>query len=335
MLRFIGKRLLMMIPIMLGIILVVQIFITITPGDPVRLMSGDLLSEEEMEELRVQLGLRDPFFVRYVNYIKNILRGDFGTSYRTHRPVLTEIMSRFPYSLLLVSVSLALALAIGIPIGIYAATHQYSWKDNLSIIAALFCVSMPSFWFALMLIQLFAVKLRIFPPSGVDRWIGWVLPSVTLALEYCATIARQTRSNMLEVIRQDYITTARAKGLAERKVRYRHALKNAIIPVIMIVGQIFGRALGGSMIFEVIFSIPGLGAYTISALQNRDYPVIMSSVLILSTLFAVVLLIVDVIFALVDPRIRSQYIGKNKRKKPPVTQQPLKPLESVEGGNAS
>lgn len=317
MLKFIAKRLLMMIPIMLGITLVVQIFVVITPGDPVSIMGGSIFTEEEMEAIRVDLGLRDPFFVRYFNYIKNVLHGDFGESYRTHRPVLDEMMSRFPYSLLLVSISMLISLAIGIPLGIYAAMHQYSWKDNAAIIASLFCVSMPSFWFALMLIQLLSVKLRIFPPSGVDNWIGWVLPAITLALAHTATIARQTRSNMLEVIRQDYITTARAKGLSGRTVRYRHALKNAIIPVIMMVGQIFGRAIGGSMIFEVIFSIPGLGAYTISALQARDYPVIMSSVLILSTLYAVVLLVVDVIFAIVDPRIRSQYAGKKKRKKAP------------------
>ena len=317
MLRFIGKRLLMLIPIMLGIILVVQIFITITPGDPVELMGGDLMSEEEKEALRIELGLRDPFFVRYFNYIKDLLHGDFGTSYRTSRPVWTEMMARFPYSILLVTISMLISLGIGIPIGIYAATHQYSWKDNASIIASLFCVSMPNFWFALMLVQLLAVKMRVVPSSGVDTWTGWILPSIALALSYTATIARQTRSNMLEVIRQDYITTARAKGLSERKVRYRHALKNAIIPVIMIVGQIFGRAIGGSMVFEVIFSIPGLGAYTISALQGRDYPVILSNVLILSTLFAVVLLLVDVVFALVDPRIRSQYVSKKKKKKAP------------------
>lgn len=313
MLKFVLKRLLMLIPTMLGITLVVLIFITITPGDPVRLMSGDLLTEEEMEELRVEMGLRDPFIVRYFHYIGDVLHGDFGVSYRTHRPVITEMLQRFPYTLLLVSVSMVLSLGIGIPLGIYAATHQYSWKDNAAIIGSLFCVSMPNFWFALMLIQLFAVKLRWVPPAGVEHWVGWILPSITMALAHTATIARQTRSNMLEVIRQDYITTARAKGQSEAKIKYRHALKNAVIPVIMIVGQTFGRALGGSMIFEVIFSIPGLGSYTISALQNRDYPVIQSSVLILSTLFALVLLLVDVVFALVDPRIRSQYAKKRHK----------------------
>lgn len=313
MLRFIINRLLLLIPTMLGITLIVLFFITITPGDPVRAMAGDQLSEEEMEELRVSMGLKDPFFVRYVKYIKNVLKGDFGTSYRTKRAVLDEIQQRFPYTLFLVSVSMLLSIGIGIPLGIYAATHQYSWKDNAAIVASLFCVSMPNFWFALMLVQLFCVKWRLFPTAGVDTWKGWVLPAIASALSHAATIARQTRSNMLEVIRQDYITTARAKGLSERVVRYKHALKNAVIPVIMIAGSTFGLALGGSMIFEVVFSIPGLGAYTISALQNRDYPVIQGSVLIMSTILALVLLIVDVIFAIVDPRIRSQYSGRRKK----------------------
>ncbi len=313
MLKFILKRLLLLIPTMLGITLIVLVFITITPGDPVRLMSGDQLSEEQMEEMRVSMGLRDPFPVRYVKYIKNVLSGDLGTSYRTKRLVVTEMLQRFPYTLLLVVISMVISLGLGIPLGIYAATHQYTWKDNTAILATLFCVSMPNFWFALVLVQFFAVKLHILPNAGIQNWTGWILPAITMALGYTASTARQMRSNMLEIIRQDFVTTARAKGLSETKVRYRHALKNAIIPVITLVGQTFGRALGGAMVFEVIFSIPGLGSYTLSALQSRDYPVIQSSVLILSTLFAIVLLIVDVVFALVNPTIRAQYVKKKSK----------------------
>ena len=317
MLRYIIRRLLLMIPTLLGITLIVLLFIMITPGDPARQMLGNDASEEEVEELRVEMGLRDSFPVRYANYLKNILHGDFGKSYRTKRAVIDEIMIRYPYSLLLVCISLVLAVLIGIPLGIYAATHQYSWKDNAAIFASLFCVSMPGFWFALMLIQLLCVKLQILPPSGVDNWKGWILPAVTSALGFAATIARQTRSNLLEVIRQDYITTARAKGQTERKVLYRHALKNAVIPVIMIVGGIFGMAMGGSMISEVIFSIPGLGSYTLSGLNARDYPVIQTSVLFMSLLFAVVLLLIDIAFAIVDPRIRSQYARRKKKTEKP------------------
>lgn len=314
MLRYIIRRLLLLIPTLLGITAIVLLFITITPGDPARLQLGDWATDEQVEELREELGLNDPYIVRYVNYIKNILHGDFGTSYKTGRPVITEILQRYPYSLMLVTFSLIFSILIGIPIGIYAATHQYSWKDNASIFASLFCVSMPAFWFALILIQVICVKLRILPPSGVDDWKGWVLPIFTGSLGFAATIARQTRSNMLEVIRQDYITTARAKGQFENKILYRHALKNAVIPVIMVVGSIFGMAMGGSMISEVIFSIPGLGNYTVSALQSRNYPVIQTSVLFMSTLFAIVLLIIDVVFAIVDPRIRSQFARKKRVK---------------------
>jgi peptide/nickel transport system permease protein len=311
---YIVKRLLMLIPVLLGISLVVLLLIDITPGDPARMMLGTQATEEKVQQVREDLGLNDPLPVRYARFIWDVLHGDFGTSYMTGRPVVDEMMQRFPYTLLLVTISLILSILFGIPLGVYAATHQYSWKDNAAMFVSLFCVSMPSFWFALMMIRLFGVNLRWLPLSGVSNWKGWILPCVSMALGLTAIIARQTRSNLLEVIRQDYITTARAKGLSEGRVIYRHALKNALIPIIMIIGGIFGSLLGGALISEVIFSIPGLGQYTMTGLANRDYPVIQGSVLILSTLFAIIILIVDVIFALVDPRIRSQYIRRGKRK---------------------
>ena len=310
MLRYTIKRLLMIIPIMLGIALVVMIFIDLTPGDPARMVLGDHASEEDLAAFREEMGLDDPFIVRYVRFVGNVVRGDFGNSFATGRPVFDEMMQRFPFTLLLVTLSMLLSIMIGIPIGIYAAVNQYSWKDNASIFASLFCVSMPSFWFALILVQLFSVRLGLLPAAGIMTWQGWILPVISLALGFSAVIARQMRSNMLEVIRQDYITTARAKGQTERKVLYRHALKNALIPVIMIVGAIFGLSLGGMLIAEVIFSIPGLGTYTLAGLQGRDYAVIKGSVFILSTLFAVIILIIDLVFAIVDPRIRSQFAGK-------------------------
>jgi peptide/nickel transport system permease protein len=285
----------------------------ITPGDPARLLLGDQVSEEEVDALRHEMGLYDAFPVRYVKYINDIFHGDFGKSFRTKSPVLQEILWRLPYSLTLVGFSMLLAVCIGIPLGIYAATHQYSWKDNAAIFASLFCVSMPNFWFALLLIQALCVKINLLPSSGIDNWKSWILPVVTCALGYAATVARQTRSNLLEVIRQDYITTARAKGQTEGKVLYRHALKNAVIPVIMVLGSLFGHAMGGSMITEAVFSIPGLGNYMISSLTSRDYPVIQTCVLFMSTLFCIVLLLIDVIFAVVDPRIRSQYARKKTK----------------------
>jgi peptide/nickel transport system permease protein len=312
--KYILKRLLLLIPVMLGIVLVVQILIDLTPGDPARMMLGSQATEEKVQEVRESLGLNDPLPVRYFRFLGQIVQGDFGTSYMTNRAVADEMMQRFPYTLLLVVLSLILSIALGIPIGVYAATHQYSWKDNTAMFLSLFCVSMPSFWFALLLIRQFSVTWRILPISGVEHWQGWILPCVATAIGLIASIARQTRSNMLEVIRQDYITTARAKGLPETTVRYRHALKNAMIPIIMIVGGIFGMLLGGALIVEVIFGIPGLGQYTMTGLSNRDYPVIQSSVLIMSTLFALIMLFVDIIFAMVDPRIRSQYSSGSRRK---------------------
>jgi peptide/nickel transport system permease protein len=247
--------------------------------------------------------------------LDQIIHGDFGTSFMTKRPVFAEMILRMPYTLKLVSISLGVAVLAGIPLGVYAATHHNTWKDNGAMFISLFFVSMPVFWFALLLIRFFGVELRWFPLSGIDTWQSWVMPIVATSLGFVATIARQTRSNMLEVIRQDYIVTAKAKGLPEQKVIYRHALKNAMIPVIMVIGNMFGLLIGGALITEVIFGIPGLGQYTIAGLTGRDYPVIQGSVFILSVMFSLVILIVDVVFAIVDPRIRSQYGGKGNKKR--------------------
>jgi len=308
--KYILRRLLALIPTLLIITFMVQLFLIITPGDPAELMSDNDATEEEIEALRESMGLNDPLMVRYFNYLKGLFKGDFGKSFRTKNPVKDDILRRFPYTLILVFVSLVMAIILGIPTGIFAATHQNTWKDSLSILLALFFVSMPSFWFALLLIQGLCVKLHLLPVSGIANWKGWILPCLTTALAYAASITRQMRSNMLEVIRQDYITTARAKGQTERKVIYKHALKNAIIPIIMTVGSVFGRALGGSMVTETIFGIPGIGTYTMTALTQRDYPVIQTNVLFLSVIYCLMLLLTDVAFAIVDPRIRGQYSGK-------------------------
>ena len=312
--RYIIKRLLMLIPVLLGISLVVLILIDITPGDPARMMLGAQATQQQVDDLRQSMGLNDPLPIRYVRFIGDILQGDFGTSLMTKRPVAADMLERFPYTLTLVALGTVLSVLIGIPVGIYAATHHHTWKDNTAIFLSLIAVSMPGFWFALLLIRFFGVQLGWLPISGVKDWTGWILPCVAMALGLTAIIARQMRSDMLEVLRQDYITTARAKGLPERKVIYRHSLKNAMIPVIMVIGGIFGVSLGGSLITEVIYSIPGLGQYIMTGLNNRDYPVIQSGILIISAMFAVIILLVDIVFALVDPRIRSQYVGQGKRK---------------------
>jgi peptide/nickel transport system permease protein len=316
MIKYIIKRLLMFIPILLGICFICLIFIDIAPGDPAEIIVGiedkDGKRAEKVEAVREELGLNDSFVVRYVRFIGNALKGDFGQDYYTKRPVGPDIMSRFPYTLTIAFLSTVLSVVVGIPLGIYAATHQYTWKDNAAILLTLVFVSMPSFWFALLLVRLFSVQLGWLPVSGIKTWVGWILPTVSLALASAAGFARQARSNMLEVIRQDYITTARAKGQSEMFIRYRHALKNAALPLIMIVGGLFGMQLGGALIAEVVFSIPGLGQYTLTGLTNRNYPVIQASVLFISTIFCIIILLIDILFAFIDPRIRSAYI-KPKR----------------------
>ena len=312
--RYILKRLLWMIPIILGVSLILAILLEFTPGDPARIILGNNATDENVAELRAEMGLDRPLLVRFGEFIWKAIQGDLGTSYFTKNSVADEIMARFPYTLLLVCISMVIALATGIPIGVYAATHQYTWKDNTAIFFSLFCVSMPNFWFALILVQIFATKLGWLPPLGIDSWTSWIMPAVSVAIGYSATIARQTRSSMLEQIRQDYVITARAKGQSERKVIYSHALKNALIPIVVVIGNVFGMSLGGAVVAEQIFSIPGLGTYTLNALTSRDYPAVQGSVLFFAILYSLVILIVDLVFAFVDPRIRSQYSRSKKKK---------------------
>jgi peptide/nickel transport system permease protein len=315
MIRYIAKRLLQFIPILLGISFIALVFIDISPGDPARIIAGIEKQEWEVEQIREELGLNDHLLVRYAKFVSGVVRGDFGTTYYTKRPVGPDMMQRFPYTFLIATASILLAVLIGIPLGIYAATHQYTWKDNSAILLSLIFVSVPAFWFALLLVQVFAVWLGWLPVSGILSWKGWVLPTLSLALGYAAGLARQARSNMLEVIRQDFITTARAKGQSEIVIRYRHALKNACIPLILVVGGMYGSSLGGALIAEVIFSVPGLGQYMLAGLTGRDYPVIQASVLFMSTIFCVVILLIDIAFAFIDPRIRSQYVRSRKRRR--------------------
>jgi peptide/nickel transport system permease protein len=316
MVKFIGKRILWLIPVVLGVTFFVFTIMYFTPGDPVRIMLGANATEEQIQEKTQELGLNDPFFTRFGNYCKDVfLHFDFGKSYQTKQSVTGQILVRFPYTLRIALFSVLLATLIGIPVGVLAATHQYSWKDNLSMFGSLFCVSMPGFWFALILVMIFSQKLGILPSSGISSWKCYILPVVSCALGGAAGIARQTRSSMLEVIRQDYITTARAKGQKESKVIYKHALKNALIPIIQTVGNMVGGSLGGALIAETIFSIPGMGVYMMNGIAQRDYPVVQGGVIFIAICFCLCMLIVDIIFAFVDPRIRSQYQNASKAKK--------------------
>lgn len=314
MIRYIAKRLLMLIPVLLGIVLVVFIMNRISPGNPARMLLGDGATDEAVEALEEELGLNDPLYVQFFNYVKGVVTEfDLGTSYQTKRPVITELMDRFPTTAKLAFFSILLSAVVGITLGIISAVKQNTPIDHLSTGVALLGVSMPAFWLGMMLILVFSIYLKWTPVSDITGWKSWILPTITSSMAGMATITRMTRSSMLEVICQDYIVTARAKGLTERVIIVKHALKNALIPIITVLGIQLGVMLGGAVLTETVFSINGLGKYMVDGIKNRDYPVVQGGVLLLALVFSCVNLVVDIIYAYVDPRIKSQYSRSRKR----------------------
>jgi len=312
--RYIGKRLLMMIPVLLGVIVVVFSIMYMTPGDPARMILGETAPASAVEELRETLGLNDSYFSQLLNYVKNVVfKFDLGNSYSSKKPVIDEILERFPTTILLATLSVAISVIVGVSMGIVSATKQYSIFDKIATSISLLGVSMPTFWAGLMAVIIFSVHLRWLPASGSYGWKYWILPSLTLGLSSSATIMRMTRSSMLEVIRQDYIRTARAKGQNERVVIIYHALKNAMIPVITVIGMRFGTLLGGSVLIESVFAIPGLGKFIIDSINMRDNPVVQGGVLLLALSFSICNLLVDILYGYLDPRIKSQYKLSKKR----------------------
>ncbi|MGL5088353.1 MAG: nickel ABC transporter permease [Cetobacterium sp.] len=305
--KYILKRILLLIPVLLGVSFLVFTIMSLTPGDPAQLILGESAPREAIEQLRGEMGLNDPFFIQYLKFIKNAVVGDFGHSYTTGREVFGEIFSRFPNTLILAVLGIVIAVCIGIPLGIISATKQYTLIDSVSMIGALLGVSMPVFWLGLMLILTFSVNLRWLPSGGFDGFKSLILPSLTLGVGSAAIITRMTRSSMLEVIRQDYIRTARAKGVSEKVVINRHALKNALIPVITVVGLQFGGLLGGAVLTESVYSWPGVGRMMVDAIRQKDTPTVLAAVIFLAVTFSIVNLAVDILYAYVDPRIKSQY----------------------------
>ena len=305
--KYILKRLVLLIPVMLGVTLLVFTIMYLTPGDPAQLILGESATKEAVAALREKMGLNDPFFIQYFRFVKNALVGDFGKSYTTGREVFAEIFARFPNTVVLAVLGIFISILIGIPVGIISATKQYSLTDSFSMVLALLGVSMPVFWLGLMLILLFSVKLGIFPSGGFDGFKSVILPSIALGVGSAAIVTRMTRSSMLEVIRQDYIRTARAKGVAEKVVINKHALKNALIPIITVVGLQFGGLLGGAVLTESVFSWPGVGRLMVDAIRQKDTPTVLASVVFLAVVYSVVNLLVDLLYAFVDPRIKSQY----------------------------
>ena len=310
--RYILKRLLLMIPVILGISLLVFAMLELSPGDPAQIILGMKATPEALADLRKQMGLDQPFWTRYFNYILNALHGDFGSSWRTNLPVFQEIVARMPTTIRLALGSMFLVVLIGIPVGIISAVKQYSLLDNLTLTGALILSSMPAFWLGTLLILLFALKLSWLPAMGNDSISGYILPWVTLAASYLATLVRMTRSSMLEVIRADYIKMARAKGASEKQVILSHALRNALLPIVTIVGMNFAGLLGGTVIIEQVFTLNGLGSLAITSVRQLDVPMVMAEVLFIALITSVVNLIVDVLYVYIDPRLKSQYVKTKK-----------------------
>ncbi len=317
MIRYVIKRVLQIIPVILCVAIVIFTIMYFTPGDPVQLVLGDNYTEEQYAAKTVELGLDKPFFEQLLIFLRDtFLRFDFGTSWVLKTDIRTELLSRLPRTALIAAVCCILQIVIAIPLGVTAATHQNGWVDRLCILLAMLGISLPGFWVGLMLILVFALYIPIFPPSGVEHWYSYVLPCLANSLMSLGGVTRLTRSQMLEVIRSDYVVTARAKGVPERKILYSHALPNALIPIITSVGMHFGRALGGTVVIETVFSIPGIGYYMMQAIGNRDYPIVRGGVTLLAVLFCFVVLLVDIIYAFIDPRVKAQYerSGMKKRK---------------------
>lgn len=311
--KFILRRLIMLIPVLLGVSLIVFSILSLTPGDPVEMRLGDNYTQESYEAMTKELGLDQPFPVRYVKYAGGVLRGDFGLSYTTGRPVFDEIQARLPNTVILAAFSMFFAILIGIPLGVISATRQYSFLDTSSMFFALIGVSMPNFWLGLMLILIFAAKLGWFPSANFNGMRSLVLPAVTLGANSLAIITRMTRSSMMETIRQDYIRTARAKGAKESAVIIKHALRNAMIPVVTTIGLQFGFSIGGAVLVETVFSWPGIGRLLVESIKFKDLPIVMAIVLVMATLFTLINLCIDILYAFLDPRIRAQYKGKGRR----------------------
>ena len=305
--RFILRRLIMLIPVLLGVIFIMSFLSYVTPGCPAMLRLGEAAPPEDILQLRTEWGLEYPFLMQFVNRVVGVVTLDFGESYQSRRPVFSEIIDRFPSTMRLAFMGISLGLIIGIPLGILSATKQYTIFDFGATVAGLLLVSIPNFWLGLMMIILFSVTLGWLPPMGFAEPIQWIMPTLTIGTGSAAMIMRMTRSSMLEAIRQDYIRTARAKGQKERIVIFRHALRNALIPVTTSAGLSFGFLLGGAVLTETIFSIPGLGAFLVSGIFQRDWPIVIGGVILISITFTIVNLLVDILYAFIDPRIRSQY----------------------------
>lgn len=303
MIGYIIKRLLLAIPTILGVIFIVMLTIELVPGDPVELMLGEHATGDAVENVRTALGLDKPLLTRYILYLKNLAEGDMGRSIRENRDVSKEISDVWPATLKLTIAAMIIALLIGMALGIISAVKPNSYFDGLNRIFSLFGLSMPVFWTGLVMIVIFSFWLRLFPIGGTGSFRHVILPAITLSLPSIAMISRMTRSSLLEVLREDYVRTARAKGLSEKKVILKHALKNAFIPIITLSGLQTGQLMGGAILTETVFAWPGLGRLMVRAIFARDYILLQGAVLVFALAFVVINLIVDISYSFIDPRV--------------------------------
>ena len=309
--RYILKRLIMMIFVVLGVAILIFTIMYFVPGNPAQIILGSAATPEQVSILEHKMGLDRPYIVQLGIFLRDFfLKGDMGTSYMTKTSVAAEFATRFPRTLILASMCILVSVVLGIPLGIYAATHQGQFGDYAAIVLSMLGLAVPGFWMALMLVKIFSVDLGWLPPFGIGGAKYYVLPILANSLGTISINARAARTDLLEVIRSDYITTARAKGVSEHNVIYKHGLPNALIPLVTMIGTGFGTSLGGTVIIESVFVMPGIGMYMTNGINNLDYPVVRSCVVVLAICFSLIMLAVDLIYAFIDPRIKAQYVGK-------------------------
>lgn len=304
MFRYIVKRIIGVIPTLILVVTFVFLFVRMIPGDPARLVAGEQATQEDVEIIREELGLNESLPTQYVNYVTGLFKGDLGTSLRTKRPVLTEVSNRYANTVRLTLLSLAWSSVVGILLGVWSGRHRSKWQDYTGMTLAVSGISLPTFWIGFMLIIVFSVNLKWFPTTGADGFKNLVLPAFTLGTSVAAVVARFTRSSMIEVLKEDYIRTARAKGLKEKAIVWGHAFRNSMISVVTVIGLQFGYLLGGSVVTESVFAFPGLGSLLIESVNYRDYPAIQSLILIFSLHFIVINLLVDILYAVLNLEIQ-------------------------------
>lgn len=316
MVKYTLKRLLLMIPVILAVTALIFILLSLVPGDPAKLILGNEATVEMVAAKRAELGLDDPYVVRLVRYVKEIfVDRDFGTSYYNTKPIVEEIFTRLPRTMTIAAFGIIIIMVIGIPLGVAAAVKQNKLIDRICMFCSMIGVALPEFCVAMVLVTIFSAKLKLLPSYGIGSWVCYILPIVATSLGSVAGLARNCRNCTLESIRSDYVTTARAKGVKEWKVIVHHVLPNSLIPVITSLGGSFAQMMGGAIVIENVFSIPGMGQYLVTAINNRDYNIVLGSVVVLAIIFSIIMLIVDLAYAAVDPRIKAQYLSAGKKVK--------------------